>query len=230
MSYIEVTDQNFDEVVKKSDIPVIVDFWAPWCGPCKMLAPLFEALSEQYTWKIKFVKVNVDENPQSAIKYNIQWIPTLLKFKDGKTHWQPLVWVKTEEEYKKELDSLLWENNLEEKNEVKEGKILNINWWQEFISALENNKNKLVVADFWAPWCGPCKMLAPTLEQLAKEFDWKIQVVKVNVDEPVNHELAQQFQVRSIPTLAFIKDGKNPEISVWLLPYEQLKEYIEKNI
>ena len=230
MSYIEVTDQNFDEVVKKSDIPVIVDFWAPWCGPCKMLAPLFEALSEQYTWKIKFVKVNVDENPQSAIKYNVQWIPTLLKFKEGQTIWQPLVWVKTEEEYKKELDSLLWENNLEEKNEVKEGKILNINWWQEFISALENNKNKLVVADFWAPWCGPCKMLAPTLEQLAKEFDWKVQVIKVNVDEPVNHELAQQFQVRSIPTLAFIKDGKNPEISVWLLPYEQLKEYIEKNI
>ena len=230
MSYIEVTDQNFDEVVKKSDIPVIVDFWAPWCGPCKMLAPLFEALSEQYTWKIKFVKVNVDENPQSAIKYNVQWIPTLLKFKDGKTHWQPLVWVKSEEEYKKELDSLLWENNSEEKNEVKGWDILNINWWQEFVSALENNKDKLVVADFWAPWCGPCKMLAPTLEQLAKEFDWKIQVVKVNVDEPVNHELAQQFQVRSIPTLAFIKDGKNPEISVWLLPYEQLKEYIEKNI
>ena len=230
MNYIEVTDQNFDEIVKNSDIPVIVDFWAPWCGPCKMLAPVFEALSEQYKWKVKFAKVNVDENPQTAIKYNIQWIPTLLKFKDGKTNWQPLVWVKPEEEYKKELDSLLWENNLEEKNEVKEGETLKINWWQEFVSALENNKDKLVIADFWASWCGPCKMLAPTLEQLAKDFAGKLQVIKVNVEEPANQELAQQFKVSSIPTLAFIKDGKNPEISVWALPYEQLKEYIEKNI
>jgi len=235
MSYnIEVTDQNFDEIVKNSDIPVIVDFWAPWCGPCRMLAPLFEVLAEKYEWKIKFAKVNVDENPQTAIRYNIQWIPSIILMKEWQV-FKTLVWVKQEEEYKKEFDTLLWENNYwekkwEEKNEIKEGETLKINWWQEFISALENNKDKLVIADFWAPWCGPCKMLAPTLDQLAKEFNWKIQVIKVNVDEQANQEIAQQFQVSSIPTLAFIKNGNDPEISVWVLPYEQLKEYIEKNI
>ncbi len=108
--------------------------------------------------------------------------------------------------------------------------ILNTNWVEEFTKALEGNKDKLVLADFWAPWCGPCKMLAPTLEQLAKDFDWKLQIIKVNVDEAENQQLAGEFQVSSIPTIAFIKDWEDPEVTTWSLPYEQLKEYIEKKI
>jgi thioredoxin 1 len=79
---IEVTDMNFDQEVLQSDKPVVVDFWAPWCGPCRMLAPIFEQLAQQYGDKIKFVKVNVDENPTSAIRFNIRGIPTVMIFKN----------------------------------------------------------------------------------------------------------------------------------------------------
>jgi thioredoxin 1 len=80
---LEITDQNFDGEVLKSNIPVVVDFWAPWCGPCQMIAPLTEKLSKEYEGKIKFGKLNVDENRKMAQKYQVMSIPLLLFFKDG---------------------------------------------------------------------------------------------------------------------------------------------------
>jgi len=80
---IHVTDADFESVVLKSDIPVMVDFWAEWCGPCKMIAPLVEELSKEYEGKAKMVKVDVDNNSAVAMKYGIRNIPTLLFFKNG---------------------------------------------------------------------------------------------------------------------------------------------------
>lgn len=80
---IEGTDTNFEQEVLKSDIPVLVDFWAPWCGPCRMVSPLVDELAEELTGKLKVVKVNTDENQEIAIKYGIRSIPTLGIFKDG---------------------------------------------------------------------------------------------------------------------------------------------------
>ena len=81
---VEGTDTNFDQEVLKSDIPVLVDFWAPWCGPCRMVSPVVDELAEELSGKLKVVKVNTDENQEVAVKYGIRSIPTLGIFKDGK--------------------------------------------------------------------------------------------------------------------------------------------------
>jgi thioredoxin 1 len=80
---IEINDDSFEKIVLKSDKPVMVDFWAPWCGPCKAIAPTIEALEKEFGDKMSFVKVNVDDNPISPSKYGVQAIPTLIFFKNG---------------------------------------------------------------------------------------------------------------------------------------------------
>ena len=79
----EITKDNFENEVKNAATPVLVDFWADWCGPCRMLSPVVEQLSNQYAGKVKFGKVNVDEQPQLAMSYGVQSIPTLVLFKGG---------------------------------------------------------------------------------------------------------------------------------------------------
>jgi thioredoxin 1 len=80
---IELNNANFEDEVLKCSLPVIVDFWAPWCGPCRMIAPITEKLAEEYEGRIKLCKLNMDENPQTASKYQVRSIPQLLFFKDG---------------------------------------------------------------------------------------------------------------------------------------------------
>ena len=80
---IELTDASFEQDVLKSDIPVLVDYWAEWCGPCKMIAPILDEVSESYKGKVQIAKMNVDENREIPAKFGIRGIPTLMLFKDG---------------------------------------------------------------------------------------------------------------------------------------------------
>jgi thioredoxin 1 len=79
----DVSDQTFESEIIKSSLPVLLDLWAPWCGPCRMVAPVVEKLAETYDGRVKFCRLNVDENPQTAVKYGIMSIPTLMFFKEG---------------------------------------------------------------------------------------------------------------------------------------------------
>ena len=83
MAEIQLTDQNFEQEVLHADLPVLVDFWASWCGPCQMLAPVIAEIAEEYAGKVKVGKVNVDEQPNLANRYGIASIPTVMLFKNG---------------------------------------------------------------------------------------------------------------------------------------------------
>ena len=102
----DVTDQNFEEEVIKSTLPVLVDLWAPWCGPCRMVAPVVDKLAEKYEDKFKFFRLNVDENPQTAAKYKVMAIPTLIFFKGGEAV-DTVVGAASERALQSKIDDLL---------------------------------------------------------------------------------------------------------------------------
>jgi thioredoxin 1 len=102
----EVTDATFESEVIKSDTPVLVDFWAPWCGPCRMVAPIVDELSQEYDGKVKFVKLNTDDNVRTASQFGIRSIPTLLVFKGGEVAGQ-IVGFRPKSDLKKRLDAVL---------------------------------------------------------------------------------------------------------------------------
>lgn len=103
---IPVSDSNFDQTVLQAEIPVLVDFWATWCAPCRMVAPLIDELAEEYEGKISFVKLDVDHNPKTASKYSVMSIPTLIIFKKGEpvSH---VVGFRPKAELKRSLDATL---------------------------------------------------------------------------------------------------------------------------
>jgi thioredoxin 1 len=103
---IDVNDDQFDQVVLKSATPVLVDFWATWCRPCTMIAPILDELAKEYSGRITFARLDVDQNQKTAAKYQIMSIPTLLLFKDGKPI-DHIVGLRPKEELKRNLDAAL---------------------------------------------------------------------------------------------------------------------------
>ena len=103
---VEIEEAKFEDVVLKAETPVLVDFWAPWCGPCRMVAPVVEELAEDYDGKVDFVKINVDDSPKVASQYGVMSIPTLILFKGGKPV-SNVVGFRPKDELKKSLEEAL---------------------------------------------------------------------------------------------------------------------------
>ena len=103
---VEIEEAKFEESVLKAATPVLVDFWAPWCGPCRMVAPVVDELAEEYGDRVGFIKINVDDNPKIASQYGVMSIPTLIIFKDG-TPVSNIVGFRPKNELKKSLDEVL---------------------------------------------------------------------------------------------------------------------------
>jgi thioredoxin 1 len=103
LTIVTLTKNNFDQEVLKSPTPVLVDFWAEWCGPCKMVAPILDELASEYEGKVKIGKVNIDEHQDLATEYGIRAIPTLLLFKDGQVADQ-IVGLRSKRDFKTKLD------------------------------------------------------------------------------------------------------------------------------
>ena len=103
---IELTDASFDETVNTSEVPVLVDFWAPWCGPCKMITPIIEEIANEYTEKAKVCKVNTDEHREAAVEYAINAIPTIILFNNGQAE-KKWVGLTTKKDITAELDQLI---------------------------------------------------------------------------------------------------------------------------
>ena len=103
---ISVDENNFERFVLQSEVPVLIDFWAPWCGPCRMVAPVVDELAEEYAESVGFGKVNVDETPKIASRFGIMGIPTLILFKDGNP-FSNIVGFKSKAELKRSLDAVL---------------------------------------------------------------------------------------------------------------------------
>ena len=102
----QISDATFDAKVLQAENPVLVDFWAQWCGPCKMVAPVLDELVQEYTGKLDIVKIDVDQNPMTASRYHVMSIPTLLLFKGGEVQAQ-IVGYRPKEALKKEIDHIL---------------------------------------------------------------------------------------------------------------------------
>ncbi len=106
MSHTSVTDADFESEVLRSDLPVLVDFWAPWCGPCKAMNPVMEELGQTYAGKVKIVKMNVDENMDVPNKHNVMSIPTFIIFKGGEVFTQ-FIGARSKADMQKELDAAI---------------------------------------------------------------------------------------------------------------------------
>ncbi len=222
----EFTDANFKDTALATDTVSVVDFWAEWCGPCRMITPIIEDLAKEYDGKVKVGKLNVDNNPQTAANYGVRSIPTILILKNGEIV-DKQVGVTSKAKLAEKIDAVLETVSTDGDQAPAEAAISAgpVEFTDSNFADSALTSGKVSVVDFWAEWCGPCKALTPIIEELATEFGGKATVGKLNVDD--NPETAMKYGVRSIPTVIILKDGEIVDKQVGLATKATLASKIE---
>ena len=220
---IEVNEQTWQATVMNSQLPVLVDFWAEHhvpC-PCKTMAPAVQELAAEYAGQLLVAKLDVGNNPKIAKEHGVRKLPSIIFFEKGQPVDQ-IAGAVPKSELKQKVDDVLAAATieLEEKMATEPIEVNEQNWETEVM-----NSELPVLVDFWAEWCGPCKMIAPAVHDLAGEYAGQLSVGKLDVDSSPN--IAMQYNVRSIPALIFFKDGQPVDQIIGALPKGAIKKKID---
>ena len=221
--------EKFEELIQ-SEKPVLVDFFATWCGPCKAMHPVLEELKNEIGDAARIAKIDVDQHEELAARYRIQAVPTFIVFKKGEAVWRhsgvisgkDLKAVIEQNSYQVEMKkiiamvALVFSCMLAYAQTNGEVIVMNKAMFIKDVFDYEKSQdwkykgNKPAIIDLYADWCGPCRMVAPIMKELAKEYADKIVVYKVNVDK--EKELAALFNATSIPLFVFIPMNGEPQL------------------
>ncbi|MGH2543861.1 MAG: thioredoxin [Ardenticatenaceae bacterium] len=228
---VTVNDETFERWVLQSDLPVALLFCTPKFAKCQQIEPLWQWLAKEYAGRLRVVQVVVDENRQWARRYRVEALPATFWLRDGEIQ-QRAEGLPDEAELRERAEALLAgrEQRLsvfQESRRVSETRrVLSSAGGPvtltdaTFDDALKVEKPVLV--DFWAAWCGPCRMVAPVVEQLAREMEERALVAKLNIDE--NPRTAQRFNVMSIPTLLIFKRGRVADTIIGAQPGQVIRQ------
>lgn len=249
---IHTNEQSVDRVLN-AGLPVLLVFWRDDCAPCRQLDPALDRLAATYAGKALIAKVNVKDNPALVHRYAIAQLPGLVFVKDGRPAGQGSG-AAPETSLRAWLDYLIAGGarpaspvgpsiSLEGAPspatasaarqsgpaQTPPAEVVDhpITLSDATFDQIVGRSDKPVLVDFWAPWCGPCRMIAPTVEQLAREFAGRAVVAKLNVDD--NPRTAERFDVRGIPTLMIFKGGRMVERLVGAQPAAVLRQALVRH-
>ncbi len=242
---IHVTDPAFKKV-ERSPIPVLIVFWKGNCPPCDRMEDALKHLAREFAGDVLVVRANVTDTPEAAHRYHIEAVPTVVLLKEGR-EVERIVGEVGEQALQQELEVLLGKRP--RSGTIRGGASVPLAGAQPrpgsgpqrgpsshpdapvvvtdaTFQQLVLGSRIPVVVDLWAPWCAPCRMIAPVLEQIAREYAGKLLVAKLNVDE--NPRTAAMYGVRSIPTLLVIRNGQVVDRIVGALPGPVLRQRIRQ--
>ncbi len=221
---LTVNDSTFERWVLQSDLPVAVLFCTPRFAKCQAIQPLWQALASEFAGRLRVVQVVVDENRQWARHFQVSALPATLWLRGGEVQ-QRSEGLPDEAELRERAEALLANRPPRLPEKAASPAFSSVGapvklTDETFAAALGDARPVLV--DFWAAWCGPCRMIAPAIEKLAQEMGDRALVAKLNIDE--NPRTAQRFNVMSIPTLLVFKGGRVVDTIVGAQPAPVIRQ------